>query len=303
MIDHRLQVLRSVEAHGTVTAAAASLGYTPSAVSHQLRTLARDLGVTLLLPDGRNVRLTPAARLLSRRAPELQALWEDIRGEVATQEGVGLGQLRLAGFSTAAAALLPPVVARVGARHPRSTFRIIEADPEVCFALLDADEADVAVVVATASLPPSTDPRYEQRHLLDDPLDVLLPLSHPLAGRRSVPLRALADERWVLDRPGRPHHQLVLTACAEAGFVPTVAHEASEWDTGAALVAAGLAVALVPRLARVPGGEELTRVRLEGDPSPARHVLTAVRRGSSGQPEISAALAALTSLAAAATRL
>ena len=53
MIDRRLQVLRMVAARGTVTAAAEALRYTPSAVSHQLRTLARDLGVALLEHEGR----------------------------------------------------------------------------------------------------------------------------------------------------------------------------------------------------------------------------------------------------------
>lgn len=59
--------------------------------------------------------------------------------------------------------------------HPGVTVRIIEADPEECFELLLADEAGLAVVVATATLPPSTDPRFDQRPLLDDPLDLLVP--------------------------------------------------------------------------------------------------------------------------------
>ncbi len=76
MIDRRIQVLRVVAERGTVTAAAAALSYTPSAVSHQLRTLARDLEVPLLEPVGRGVRLTAAAELLLRRSDELSARWE-----------------------------------------------------------------------------------------------------------------------------------------------------------------------------------------------------------------------------------
>lgn len=66
MIDRRVQILRTVASRGTVTAAADALGYTPSAISHQLRTLSRDLGIRLLEPDGRRVQLTLAARLLLR---------------------------------------------------------------------------------------------------------------------------------------------------------------------------------------------------------------------------------------------
>ncbi len=297
MIDHRLHVLRVLASRGTVTAAADALNYTPSAVSHQLRGLARDLGVTLLEQDGRGVRLTGSARILLERTDELFARWEEIRGELATADDEHIGSLRLCGFSTAAAALLPHAAAEVRAAYPHCTVRIIEADPEDCFHLLIADQADLAVVVATESLPPSTDPRFDQRSLLDDPLDLLVPADHDLAGRASVLLSEAADEPWILDRPGKPHHQLVLTACAAAGFAPAVAHEAAEWDTGAALVSAGLGVALIPRLARLPGGYGIARVPLRGDPTPARRVLTGVRRGSRRQPPIAAALDALQDVA------
>lgn len=293
MIDHRVHVLRMVASHGTVTAAAHALGYTPSAVSHQLRTLSRELGVPLLARAGRGVQLTPAARLLLDRSSELYTRWEQIRAELDAAGDQPVRSLRLCGFSTAAAALLPRVAARVRVEHPGAEVRIIEADPGECYDLLLADRADVAVVVATGSLPPSTDPRFDQEPLLDDPLDLLLPSDHPLATRDSARLGQTAADAWILDRPGRPYHQLVLTACAEAGFTPTVAHEASEWETGAALVAAGLGIALIPRLARIPAGYDVARVPLRGDPTPARHILTSVRRGSRDQPPIAAALQAL----------
>ncbi|SDT11305.1 LysR family transcriptional regulator [Microlunatus soli] len=297
MIDPRLHVLRVVAAQGTVTAAAQTLNYTPSAVSHQLRSLSRDLGVPLLEQDGRRVRLTAAARVLVARADELYARWEEIRGELDEARDVYTGSLRLCGFSTAASALLPPVVSEVRARHPYCQVRIIEADPEECFNLLLADQADVAVVVATATLPSSADPRFEQAPLLDDPLDLLVPVDNPLAARVSVLLSDAAGEDWILDRVGRPYHQLVVTACAAAGFAPSVAHESAEWDSGAALVGAGLGVALVPRLARIPADERTVRVPLRGDPIPARHILTAVRRGSRQQTGIATALAALADVA------
>lgn len=297
MIDRRLHVLRVLASQGTVTAAAATLGYTPSAVSQQLRGLAHDLGVTLLEPDGRGVRLTPAARMLLSRADELYAQWEEIRGELSAADAERSGTLRLCGFSTAAAALLPDLAVQVTERHPRYAARIIEADPQECFDLLVADKADLAVVIATPSLPPRSDPRFDQQSLFDDPLDLLVSADHALARQKSILLSEAADEPWILDRPGRPHRQLVLTACAAAGFSPSEAHQSAEWDTGAALVAARLGVALVPRLARIPEDYRIARVPLRGDPTPARHILTSVRRGSSRQPVIADALAALQDIA------
>jgi DNA-binding transcriptional LysR family regulator len=297
MIDRRLHVLRMVAACGTVTGAAEALHYTPSAVSQQLRTLGKELGVDLVVQDGRRIRLTPAARVLLERADELFSTWETIRGEVALAAEEGSGTLRLCGFSTAAAALLPSVAASVHAAHPRCRVRIIEAEPEECFELLLADEADVAVVVATGTIPSTTDPRFEQRQLLEDPLDLLVPSSHRLAHEDSVLLGELVEEPWIMDRPGRPYHQLLQTACAAAGFSPAVAHIATEWDTGAALVAAGLGIALIPRLAHLPTGYPIVRVPLRGDPSPSRHILTGIRRGSAQQPLTALALETLATLA------
>lgn len=298
MIDARLHVLAMVARTGTITAAAQQLGYTPSAVSHQLRTLARDLGVELLEPAGRNVRPTAAAALLLRRSDALFAHWESIRGELHETAGGSTGRLGLAGFSTAASALLPPVATSAMREFPDSRIQIVEADPGVCVDMLLSGTVDVAVVVGTADLPPSDDPRFVQEPLLDDPLDLLLPAGHRLAERRSVLLAEAADEGWVMDRPRSAHHELVASACLAAGFTPRHLHRVVEWDTGAALVAAGLGVALVPRLARIPGGDALVRVPLRGDPTPARHVRTLVRAGTAGQPEIAFARQELRAVAA-----
>ena len=129
MIDRRLHVLRMVAACGTVTGAAEALHYAPSAVSQQLRSLAKELGVDLVVQDGRRIRLSPAARVLLEHADELFSTWEQIRGEVLVAAEEGSSSVRLCGFSTAAAALLPSVVASVRMSHPRSRVRIIEADP------------------------------------------------------------------------------------------------------------------------------------------------------------------------------
>lgn len=299
MIDRRLHVLRTVAACGTVTGAAAALHYTPSAVSQQLKTLAKELGVELVVQDGRRIRLTPAARTLLAHTDELFVRWEEVRAEVvASGDDLG-GELRLCGFSTAAAALLPAAAAQVRELRPGCRIQIIEADPGECFDLLLADEADVAVVVATPQVPPSADPRFEQQHLLEDPLDLLVPEDHRLATAPSVALRDLVDEPWIMDRPGRPYHQLLQTACAAAGFTPMPAHYAAEWETGAALVGARLGIALIPRLAHVPAGYPVVRVPLSGDPTPSRHLLTGIRRGSAGHPVVATALRALREVAGA----
>lgn len=180
MIDHRLQVLDAVQRHGTVTAAAEALHLTPSAVSHQLRALARELELTLLEPAGRNVRLTSAAHTLLAHADVLFAQWENARADLAAHWSGGLsGPLRLCGFSTAAAAFVPPAAARLREAYPQLSLEIIETEPGPAFDLLVSGQADIAVVVATPGIPPATDARFDQQRLYDEPSTFWSPPATP----------------------------------------------------------------------------------------------------------------------------
>lgn len=297
MIDPRLAVLQLVAHHGTVTAAAGALHYTPSAVSYQLRQLAEELGVELMTQHGRGIQLTAAARTVLRHAEALHAQAERARAELAALSGGPSGTFTLCGFSTAATRLLPPTAAALRERYPQVDVRIIEAEPGRCFDLLLAGDADLALVINTPDTPSTSDGRFEQHRLLDDPLDLVVPSHHSLAGRTDVMLAEAADEPWIVGRPGSTYHDLMRAACTSAGFTPNIAHYADEWDTGTALVAHDFGLILVPRLARLRDDWPVTRIPLRGDPTPARRILAATRRGHREHPLIAASLSTISTTA------
>ncbi|MFC5949543.1 LysR family transcriptional regulator [Pseudonocardia lutea] len=294
MIDRRLRVLQAVARQGTITAAAEACRLTPSAVSHQMQALARELDLVLLEPVGRNVRLTPAAHALLAHAEALAARWEQAQADLAAhRRNPVTGSLRFCAFSTAAARLVPPAMARLRDGHPGLSVHLRETEPARAFDLLATDEADIAVVVATPGIPPESDAAFTRHRLYAEPLDVLVGPDHPLAHRDALDLAEVAGDPWIVGTPGHAYHQLVTVACAGAGFAPAVAHHADEWDTGAALVAQGFGVALVPRLADLPAHHATRRIPVAGDHPPTRHVLAAVRAGSERRPLIAAGLEAL----------
>ncbi|MFB6939678.1 LysR family transcriptional regulator [Streptomyces chartreusis] len=296
MIDlRRLHVLRAVAHYGTVTAAAGALHFTTSAASQQIRQLARELGVDLLEPQGRGVRLTSAAESLLAHADAIQARWEQAELDLRADHGAPAGLLRVSGFPVAVSVLLAPMAARLRERHPRLTVRMREAEAPTGFDLLFEGEADLAVVEATIFNPPLSDDRFDQQPLLDDPFDLVVPEGHPLAGRDRVDLAEAAREDWIApvpDSPCRPH---VLSACGAAGFTPDIVHHARDWNVMAHLIAHGLGVALVPRLAQLTPHLPITRVRCTGDPH--RKLLTCTRGGGHARPAVAAALAELRELA------
>ena len=295
----RLHVLRLVHQHGTVTAAAEALHLTPSAVSHQLRQLAREVGVDLLEPDGRRVRLTGAGLRLVAHADELLAGWERVRADLAALAEGEVGTLRMCAFPTGVAGLLAPAAAQLAVTAPNLEVRIAEIDDtSEAFGLLLAGETDIALISPTIrGLPPDSD-RFDPQLLLTEPLDLLVSSDHPLSGLASAPLSAVAHDPWVLAAPGSwDCYEFVTSACAAAGFAPRVVHEATSLLAVAALVSHGLAVAAVPQLMPLPTDHNLSRVPLEGDPPPQRTILTCVRQGSGGRPAIAKGLAALSQAA------
>jgi DNA-binding transcriptional LysR family regulator len=303
MIDlRRVQVLRVVHHVGTVTAAARSLHLTPSAVSQQLRQLAREVGVPLLVPDGRGVRLSPAAHTLLRHADELAARWETARGEMQDCGEWTGGVLNLSGFPSSLDMVVAPAGAALRTGEERLDVRITEVETADAFEQVLAGDVDIAVIVPNLQGPPTDDPRFEQAPLLDEPQDLLVPRCHQLAGAPDVALEQVAHEPWVLAAPGScDQYELALVACTAAGFRPTIAHEAREWSAVAALVSHGFGVALIPRLVRIPSELPVTRVPLRDTPPPRRRLLTCIRRGSRQQHPIALGLDALAEAAATAT--
>lgn len=289
----RLHILRVLNECGTVTAAARSLHLTPSSVSQQLRQLSDELGVPLLKPQGRRVQLTTAAHILLTYADELATWWERAQAELQTHADVVTGPLRLCGFPTAVAALLAPTAARLRQSHAYLALHLTEAEPAKCFELILAGEADIAVVIATPETPAPSNARFDLEVLLDEPEDLLVPADHALAGRTTVTLSEASHEPWIAGLPGSDYHQLVMVACAAAGFRPNIAHLGHEWTAVSALVANGLGIALIPRLAHVPEAHAVVRIPLSGDFVPFRRLLTCVRRGSRANPAIQCGLDAL----------
>lgn len=295
MIDlRRLHMLRLVHQYGTVTSAAEAMHLTPSAVSHHLRELARELKVPLLEPQGRKVRLTPAAHLLIEHADGLLARWEATLADLESHRAGAAGPLRMCGFTTAVGGLVAPAAGALMRADPDLTVEVRECDTDMAVGLLAAGETDIAVIEPTPDAPPPGDPRFDREPLLAEALDLIVPAGHPLALRAGVRLEDAADEAWISVQPDAcVHHQQVMAYCAAAGFTPRIGHHATTWSVIWALVANGLGVSLVPRLADGPSDQPVVRVPLTGDGVPKRHVLTCVRRGSRGSPLIARGLRAL----------
>ncbi|MFF2662182.1 LysR family transcriptional regulator [Kitasatospora sp. NPDC058032] len=287
----RLRALHAVAVHGSVGGAAAALGFTPSAVSQQIAKLERETRTVLLERQGRGVVLTDAARELAATAQAVLGLVERAEVRLEEQRGQAVGRLLVAAFATAARGLLPGVLTDLRERCPDLDVRLLESDPYPAAELVARGEVDLALVQDWPTVPLPLQEGLSRMELGADPVDLLVPAGHPLAGLAVVPVERLPGQRWTSVPSGNICHDWLVRTLREAGEEPDVHYQVGEFETQIALIAAGLGVGLVPRLGRaaLPPGVVARPVV----PEPARRVFALWRSQASRRPAITEALAAM----------
>jgi DNA-binding transcriptional LysR family regulator len=294
----RLQALHAVSTFGSVTSAAAALHLTPSAISQQLAKLQRDVGQRLVEPYGRGVRLTPAGSLLARRAHAILAEVENAESELDRQRNHVIGDLEIAGFATAARAILPQTVARLRKDHEQLRLRVSERQPDEAIRLVVAGHLDIALVNDWMNAPLVLPDGLERLLIMNDAVDLAVPAEHPLAQRTSVELTELCAEPWITWPHGAICHEWLTQTLRQHGLTPEVTHTAEEHQTQLAMVAAGLGIAVMPRLGRgsIAG---VSIVSLE--PAFSRQIYAIWRTLASGRPAIAVTVSTISEVASGLT--
>ncbi|MEP9361459.1 LysR family transcriptional regulator [Nocardioides sp. CN2-186] len=290
MIDlPALTSLRAVATHGSVVAAADALGFTPSAVSQQVKRLEKQTGVPLLERVGRGVILTDHGRQLVDAGARLLADMEEVEAGLHRRAGTVSGHLRLTAFSTAMRGLVAPVVRDLRDAHPDLTLTLTEREPWDTIDLVATGQSDLGVVHRWGDVPIEIPDHLEATQVAHDVADVVVRTDHPLATRTRVSPGDLVDEDWIATPVGTICRQWLTRMYAGTGRLPRIAHTSMEFDSHLALVRAGLGIALVPRLGRQPLGDELVAVPAH-DPEPTRDVIAVHRRSTADSPAVQAIL-------------
>ena len=279
----RLRVLREVAATGSFSRAAEALSYTQSAVSQAVASLEAETGATLIERDRRGVRPTAIGAVLLGHADGILGRLDAAEAELAAITGVRGGRLRIASFPTAGATLIPLAVARFRAAYPDVELSLAEGEPEEMAPRLRAGEFDLALLFEFPGVSEKLGTGLRRVELLEDPMDVALPEGHPLAGKPALRLEDLREESWVQTSAASPCARHVVRSCHAAAFDPVVSFESDDYDTVQGLVAAGVGVALIPRLA-LSSVRRGIRVRPLHPRSPARRVVAATARGGAALP-------------------
>jgi DNA-binding transcriptional LysR family regulator len=285
----RLRFLREFEERGTLGAVAAALAYSPSTVSQQLAILEKEVGTTLFEKAGRGVRLNDAGRLLAEHARVLLAAAEAAEADLATLNGDIRGTVRAGALQSAARRLLIPALAVINQTHPRVRVEISELELEQALPGLRLGAADLVIGDEYDGHPRPRPAGLRFTLLLEEPLRLVLPAAHPLAGSPGpVALAALRDDIWTASAEGTGHHAMVIGTCRALGdYEPDLRHRSNDADVQLELVRAGAAVAIMPPLA-MPAGDPKLAIRDIAAETTLRRRLVAVTRDTPPSPALTA---------------
>lgn len=296
MLDvRRMKVLREVATQGSFSAAAEALNFTQSAVSQHVAALERETGATLVERGNRGIALTDAGRALVAHADAILARIECAEEELADIAGLRGGRLRLACFQSAGATLVPRAVAAFHERHPAVELSMVEAEPDEACARMKGGEIDLSLVYDVEAIPGMLEADLELTHLLDDPYDAILPAGHPQAERNRLRLADLSGDPWIGSTDAAGCRRITERACQDAGFSPKVAFEVDETQAAQALVAAGVGVTMLPRLALTTVHPSVVTRRLAK--APVRRIWAARTRSEYQSPASEAMLQILQDVA------
>ncbi|MCI9888759.1 LysR family transcriptional regulator [Micrococcales bacterium 31B] len=245
---HQLRVLREVADRGSVTAAAAALYISPSAVSQHLAALQKTVSLPLTERRGRQLALTDAGKILAESTGAVLAALDAARASIDDYQRGTAQRVTLSAFHSAAQTLLGPLLAHLSARLGDAAPHVHCFDedvPQDHFAALTA-EYDLVLAHRMTHTAPWPTGRVSAIRLLTEPFDVVLATTHPAAGRPVGP-RELVGLRWVVSRQGYSPDDTLAALYSGTESSPEVVHRINDYATAAQIVAASDLAALVPR--------------------------------------------------------
>lgn len=243
---HQLRVLRELAERGSLTAAAAALYITPSAASQHLKALQRSAGTPLVTQEGRRLVLTDAGAALAGAVVGVEEAMASAHDAIDRYAERDDRVVSIVAFPSAARVFLPRIATRFAAGHqPQVHVADHDASPELIVGL--CGEHDIVLAHRWRVASPWPPDRVAVTVLLEEPYDIALPGSHPLARKPELSPEDLAEVEWIAGQEGWAPAGIIAAIGAVAGGEPQVRHRINDLATAMAMVREVGGVTLMPR--------------------------------------------------------
>lgn len=262
----QLQLFLALADTGSVSAAARRMHVTQPTASMQLKEVAESVGMPLYEVISRKVHLTEAGEDLARTARAMSDTWDAFEQRMAARKGMTRGRLRVAVVSTAKY-FIPRLLGGFCERYPEIDISLEVLNRDHVVSRLRANLDDLYVM----SQPPA-DLMLEDDILMPNPLVLIAPAAHPLAGLVHLTLAQLQDQRFILRERGSGTRMATDACFAQAGFAPAKVLELGSNEAIKESVAAKLGVAVVSMhaLAAFSPDPQVSVLNVQGFPIPSQ---------------------------------
>ena len=245
----QIQYFIEVAKREHVTEAAIHLHIAQSAVSRQIFNLESELGVDLFIREGRNVKLTTIGRIFLQHVEEAVTILDNARREVKEYLDPGHGTIRIGFPSSLATYTMPTAISAFRDRYPEVKFQLKQGAYYDLIDRVAKGEIDMALLGPV----PMKEKKVKGSILFSENLVALLPVSHQLANASSLKLSQLREDGFIMFPGGYILREILVEACQQQGFQPTVAFEGEDIDAIRGLVSAGLGVTVIPEITLIDG--------------------------------------------------
>ncbi|UOQ45647.1 LysR family transcriptional regulator [Halobacillus salinarum] len=238
---HHLQYFIEVSRFNSFTKAADHLYVTQPTISKMIKNLETELGVELFDRSHRKLVLTDAGRVILEQAQIIDKAFKNLQTELDDLLGLQKGHIRIG---------LPPImdadqfIRILGDFHhkyPNITFQLVEDGAKKIEENVNQEELDAGITVM-----PTQEEHFHYFSFMKEELKLVVPPTHRLASRKQVKLEELEDEQFILFNKDFVINDKITTSCKEAGFIPKVVSESSQWDFIGKMIASNLGVSILP---------------------------------------------------------
>jgi LysR family transcriptional regulator, hydrogen peroxide-inducible genes activator len=271
---HQLRYVCAIAETGSFSRAAERCRVAQPSLSQQVLKLEKDLGTKLFDRLGRSVRLTEAGRAFLPHARSILGQMETARSSVTDKWADVRGSVAVGVIPTIAPYMMPRYTSAFAKKYPEANLRIVEETTPILVESLRELSIDLAILAL-----PLRHKELELFPLRTEPLFAVLPESHPRAAAKSLALKELRGESFVMLRDGHCFRDLSIAACTHARVTPRIAFESGQFSSLFGMVAAGIGISLVPEMA-IDRNAGCRYVRLS-DARATRTIVAAVLRGRS----------------------
>src|ERR1700676_2720238 len=241
---HQLRYFCAVADTGSFSRAAEQSHVSQPSLSQQILKLEDELGARLFDRLGRSVRVTEVGKAFLPRARAVLRELEAARGDAVERKDALGGPVVVGAIPTVAPYLLPGYLGAYARKFPQVQVTVVEEITPVLLERLRASSIDVAILAL-----PVRGHEFEAAPLLTERLFAALPTKHKLAARRSLALKDLQTEPFLLLRDGHCFRDTAVAACDRARLHPQIVFESGQFSSLLSMVGAGMGVSIVPEMA------------------------------------------------------